>query len=141
METNLIVPANNKDGRALIAGVKSGKIAILLSDIVTIENIPVSDVNVVNFNDVIYLRGAIIPLVYMNKLFNLDDSDVTKDKITVVICSYEDTYIGLVVDELFDQETINPKSLGILSDSRFFNGAAILDDTIALVINVESLVA
>ena len=141
METSQIAVLNKNENKALIAGVKNGKIAIPLSSIVTIENVAASEINTVNFDDVIYLRGEIIPLVYMDKMFKLDNPEETMDRITVIICSYKDTYVGLVVDELFEQEIIEQKSLGILSDNRFFDGAAIFDDAIALIVNVESLIA
>ena len=68
--------------------------------------------------------------------------DAELKNINVVICMYKDTYLGLVVDELFGQEDIDKKSMGILdNDNRFFSGATILEDAVALVLDVESLIA
>ena len=39
------------------------------------------------------------------------------------------------------KQAITNKSLGILSDNEFFSGASILEDKLALVLNVESFVA
>ena len=130
-----------KKSKALIAGVRDEKIAIPLSAVLSIENVPVSEINSVNFEDVIYLRGQVIPLVYMDNLFDLGEAKVKTDNINVVICMYKDTYLGLVVDQLFGQEDIDKKSLGILDDNQFFKGATILNDAIALILDVESLIA
>ncbi|WP_022773541.1 chemotaxis protein CheW [Butyrivibrio sp. AE2015] len=142
MELSQIVTDNMKNSQALIAGVRDEKIAIPLSSVLSIENVAVSEINTVNFEDVIYLRGQVIPLVYMDKLFNLEEAKKESLNINVVICMYKDTYLGLVVDELFGQEDIDKKSMGILdNENRFFSGATILDDAVALVLDVESLIA
>ena len=141
MESTQIVTIDNKKSKALIAGVRDEKIAIPLSAVLSIENVPVSEINSVNFEDVIYLRGQVIPLVYMDNLFDLGEAKVKTDNINVVICMYKDTYLGLVVDQLFGQEDIDKKSLGILDDNQFFKGATILNDAIALILDVESLIA
>ena len=70
MELSQIVTSETEASQALIAGIGDGKVAIPLSSILTIENISASDINSVNFEDVIYLRGQVLPLVYLDKLFN-----------------------------------------------------------------------
>ena len=128
--------------KALIAGVRDEKIAIPLSSIITIENVAISEISSVNFEDVIYLRGQVIPLIYMDQLFNLEAEKKKRDSLTVVICMNNDTYMGLVVDKLYGQNEIESKSMGILdNNNRFFSGAAIMDDVVALVLDVESLIA
>lgn len=142
MESTQIATIDKINSQALIAGVRDEKIAIPLSAVLSIENVSVSDINKVNFEDVIYLRGQVIPLVYMGKLFDCEDSETQSSNLNVVICMYKDTYLGLVVDQLFGQDDIDPKSLGILDDNnRFFSGAAIMDDAVALILDVESLIA
>ncbi|SFP89120.1 CheW-like domain-containing protein [Butyrivibrio proteoclasticus] len=142
MELSQCVAAKLESSQALIAGVRDEKIAIPLSAVLSIENVAVSEIKSVNFEDVIYLRGQVIPLIYMDKLFDCEDSNTESSNINVVICMYKDTYIGLVVDELFGQDDINTKSLGILdNNNRFFSGATILDDAVALILDVESLIA
>ena len=55
---------------------------------------------------------------------------------------HKDIYLGLVVDKLYGQNDIEEKSLGILdNNNKFFSGATIMDDAIALVLDVESLIA
>ena len=142
MELSQIVTSETEASQALIAGIGDGKVAIPLSSILTIENISASDINSVNFEDVIYLRGQVIPLVYMDKLFNLEKAQNKSENLTVVICMHKDIYLGLVVDKLYGQNDIEEKSLGILdNNNKFFSGATIMDDAIALVLDVESLIA
>jgi two-component system chemotaxis sensor kinase CheA len=45
------------------------------------------------------------------------------------------------VDSLVGQKEIINKSLGILEENDFFSGASILEDKLALVLNVRSFVA
>ena len=71
MELSNNVNSQAEASQALIAGVRDEKIAIPLSSIITIENVLISEINSVNFEDVIYLRGQVIPLVYMDQLFDL----------------------------------------------------------------------
>lgn len=142
MELSNNVNSQAEASQALIAGVRDEKIAIPLSSIITIENVLISEINSVNFEDVIYLRGQVIPLVYMDQLFDLEKEKEKRESLTVVICMHNDTYLGLVVDKLYGQNDIEEKSLGILeNNNRFFSGAAIMDDAVALVLDVESLIA
>ncbi len=142
MELSNNINSQAEASQALIAGVRDEKIAIPLSSIITIENVLISEINSVNFEDVIYLRGQVIPLVYMDQLFDLEKEKEKRESLTVVICMHNDTYLGLVVDKLYGQNDIEGKSLGILeNNNRFFSGAAIMDDAVALVLDVESLIA
>jgi two-component system chemotaxis sensor kinase CheA len=142
MELSNNINSQAEASQALIAGVRDEKIAIPLSSIITIENVLISEINSVNFEDVIYLRGQVIPLVYMDQLFDLEKEKEKRESLTVVICMHNDTYLGLVVDKLYGQNDIEEKSLGILeNNNRFFSGAAIMDDAVALVLDVESLIA
>lgn len=127
--------------QALIATINDETFAIPLSSILSIENIAVSEINSVDQEAVIYLRGRIIPLVYLNKLFNIESTRKDDDHITVVVCMHNDAYFGFVVDGLDGQKEISNKSLGILGDNDFFTGASILEDKLALILNVGSFVA
>lgn len=128
--------------QALIAGIGDEMVAIPLPSILTIENIAKSDISLVDSSDVIYLRGRVIPLIYLDELFNLESSNAAKDSITVVVCTKDESCVGLVVDTLFGQRDIESKSLGILDSNKFFSGASILaDDDVAMILNVDSFIA
>ena len=83
----------------------------------------------------------VIPLVYLDKLFDIQSSDNEKSNIIVVVCKHDDKCFGLVVDSLVGQKEIINKSLGILGDNEFFSGASIFEDKLALVLDIGSFVA
>ncbi len=127
--------------QALIAGINDETYAIPLSSVLTIENVAVSDICSVDQEAVIHLRGKIIPLIYLDKLFKIESSREDNDNITVVVCMHNDACFGFVVDKLYGQRDITRKSLGVLQGNEFFEGASILDDAVALILNVQSFVA
>lgn len=147
METNQLAVLNdemNENAQALIVGVKNERLAISLSSIIAIEKVQISDINTVDHDDVIDHRGKIIPLIYLDRLFELKGESEERDFINVVVCNNsDDSIVGLVVDSLFGQSEIDKKSLGILSDNQYFTGVSILPeiDEVALILNLESLVA
>ena len=146
MESNQLTVLNdemNENAQALIVGVKNERLAIDLSSVIAIEKVELSDINSVNNEDVIDHRGKIIPLVYLDEVFELEGDKEDKDHINVVVCTNDDATVGLVVDTLFGQSEIEEKSLGALSDNEFFTGVSILPemDEVALILNLESLVA
>lgn len=146
MESNQLTVLNdemNENAQALIVGVRNERLAIALSSVIAIEKVELSDINSVNNEDVIDHRGKIIPLVHLDEVFELESDEEEKDFINVVVCTKDDSTVGLVVDTLFGQSEIEEKSLGALSNNEFFTGVSILPemDEVALILNLDSLVA
>lgn len=133
--------ADNEGAQAIIAQVNDEIFAIDLSYIISVENITISEISTVGQEDVIYLRDMVIPLIYLNKLFDIKSSDNERNHIIVVVCRHDDKCFGLVVDSLVGQKEIINQSLGILEDNEFFSGASILEDKLVLVLDVSSFVA
>ena len=133
--------AEDAGDQAIIAQISDEIFAIDLSSILSIENIDISEISTVDQEPVISLREMVIPLVYLDKLFDIQTSDNEKGNIIVVVCKHDDKCFGLVVDSLVGQKEIINKSLGILGDNEFFSGASILEDKLALVLDVGSFVA
>lgn len=133
--------ADNEGAQAIIAQVNDEIFAIDLSSIISVENITISEISTVGQEDVIYLRDMVIPLIYLNKLFDIKSADNERNHIIVVVCRHDDKCFGLVVDSLVGQKEIFNLSLGILEDNEFFSGASILEDKLALVLDVSSFVA
>ncbi|WP_026528686.1 chemotaxis protein CheW [Butyrivibrio sp. VCD2006] len=127
--------------KALIAGINEETYAIPLSSVLTIEKVNLADINKVESEDVIYLRERIIPLVYLDKLFKIESAGANDGTITVVVCMQNDACFGLVVDKLYGQQDIFTKSMGILNDNEFFAGASILENDVALILNIQSFAA
>lgn len=146
MESNqlAVLGGDNIDSaQALIVGVRNERLAISLSSVTAIEKIQISEIKSVDQEDVIDHRGKIIPLVYLDQVFELKEDSKDKEFINVVVCTRDDSAAGLVVDTLYGQTEIESKSLGTLSDNEYFTGVSILPemDEVALILNLESLVA
>lgn len=127
--------------QALMVELGDEKYAISLGNIQTIEDIPVSDIKYVQTKEVIHLRGAVIPLIRLDKVLDIEATD-EPDSLTVVIVKKGDKQAGLVVDRLLGQQEIVIKSLGkyISNSSKIISGATILGNgEVALIIDVNTL--
>ncbi|MCR5272172.1 MAG: chemotaxis protein CheA [Lachnospiraceae bacterium] len=127
--------------QALMVEIHEEKYAIPLASIQNIENIPVSDIKYVQAQEVIHLRGSVIPLIRMEQVLDLESSGEENENLTVVIVSKGDKYAGLVVDNLIGQQEIVIKSLGKFIDNiKIISGATILGDgEVALILDVNTL--
>ena len=127
--------------QALMVIIGDEKYAISLDSITTIENIPSSDVKLVQGKEVIQLRGTVIPIVRLSELLGFDSTEQKEDMI-VVIAKKGDSQAGLVVDELIGQQEIVIKSLGkYINNDRIISGATILGDgEVALIIDANALI-
>ena len=127
--------------QALMVIIGDEKYAISLDSITTIENIPSSDVKLVQGKEVIQLRGTVIQIVRLSNLLGFDTEENSEDMI-VVIAKKGDSQAGLVVDELIGQQEIVIKSLGkYINNDRIISGATILGDgEVALIIDANALI-
>jgi two-component system chemotaxis sensor kinase CheA len=91
--------------------------------------------------EMINVRGQILPLVRLARLFNIADAQSDPTQAIVVIVEGVGRRLGLVVDEVVTQQQVVIKSLGQgLGPTRFLSGAAILaDGRVGLIINVEEI--
>ncbi len=128
--------------QALMVVVGNEKYAISLGAIQTIESISPSDVKKVQGKEVINLRGAVIPLVRLNRILDLEDvNDGSRDMI-VLIAKKGDRLAGLVVDELIGQMEIVIKPMGkYAGTTKLISGATILGDgEVALILDANALI-
>ena len=128
--------------QALMVIVGDEKYAISLGSIQTIEDIPTSEIRLVENKEVIQLRGTVIPLIRLNDVVGIESSKSPDDNLVVVIVKKGDRLAGLVVDELIGQQEIVIKSLGkYISKCKFISGATILGDgEVALIIDANALI-
>lgn len=127
--------------QALLVEVQKELFAIALGSIITIEDVPVSDIKYVQAEEVINLRGNVIPLIRLNQILDIAEPDNAPESLTVVIVNKGEKQAGLVVDNLLGQQEIVIKSLGkFISNSKIISGATILGDgEIALILDVNTL--
>ena len=127
--------------QALLVEVHHELFAIALGSIITIEDVSVSDIKYVQAEEVINLRGNVIPLIRLNQILDIEEPEVAPESRTVVIVNKGEKQAGLVVDNLLGQQEIVIKSLGkFISNSKIISGATILGDgEIALILDVNTL--
>ena len=105
------------------------------------EDISPAEIKFVQNEEVINLRGDVIPLVRLNEVLDIASTKGPDDNLVVAIVKKGDQLGGLVVDELMGQQEIVIKSLGkYINKSKVISGATILGDgEIALIIDANAL--
>lgn len=128
--------------QALMVEIGNEKYAIALGSIQTIEDIPPSDVNLVQAKEVIQLRDLVIPLIRLNEILDIPSKKDLEENLVVVVVKKGDKLAGLVVDELIGQQEIVIKSLGkYISKCKIISGATVLGDgEVALILDANSLI-
>ncbi len=128
--------------QALMVELGSEKYAIPLGSILTIEDVPFSDIKHVQTKEVINLRGSVIPLVRLDKILDVEPGEFKPESLTVVIVKKGDRQTGLVVDNLIGQQEIVIKPIGEnIHCSKLISGATILGNgDIALILEANTLV-
>ena len=128
--------------QALMVIIGGEKYAIALGSIVSIEDIPITDIKYVEAKEVINMRGTVIPIIRLNQLLDIAPPEEDLESLTIVIISKGDKKVGLVVDDLMGQQEIVIKSLGSYIDNstKIISGATILGDgEVALILDVNTL--
>ena len=127
--------------QALMVEIRDEKYVIALGSISNIESIPVNEIKYVQAQEVIHLRGAVIPLIRLDQVLDMEEKQEEPENLTVVIVKKGDSLAGLVVDNLIGQQEIVIKSLGkYINNNKIISGATILGDgEVALILDVNTL--
>jgi len=128
--------------QALLVDVCQEIYAIPLGSIDSTINITPSDIKTIQNQEVILLRGQIIPIVRLAKVLNSPESCHTEQsELFVVIVHMGEHKAGVVVDTLIGQQEIVIKSVGkLLAGIKVIAGATILGNgQVALILDVGSL--
>lgn len=128
--------------QALMVNLKDEKYAIPLNTIQNIEDVLISDIKYIQNQEVINLRGRVIPIIRLHDKLDISNEDNEKESLTVVIVNKGEKQAGIVVDSLIGQQEIVIKTLGkYLTNIKLIAGATILGDgEVALILDVNSLV-
>lgn len=128
--------------QALMVIVGGEKYAISLGSIQTIEDINPAEIKLVGNDEVINLRGSVIPLVRLSKELDVESQKSPEENMVVVIVKKGEKLAGLVVDELIGQQEIVIKSLGkYINKCKIISGATILGDgEVALILDANALI-
>jgi two-component system chemotaxis sensor kinase CheA len=87
------------------------------------------------------LRGELLPVVYLNEVFELPPPALPRVESNIVVLQAEGRRFGLVVDDINDTQEIVVKPLGSsLTKLPYFAGATIMGDgRVALILDVSGI--
>jgi two-component system chemotaxis sensor kinase CheA len=130
--------------QALMIKISGDTFAIPLNAVSETLTISTKNIKKVRGKDVIVLRENTIPLVAASEIFGnvkLDSLKKSDSDLSVVIIKSGDRFIGLIVEELMNQQEIVIKSLGnYLQGTEYISGATIIGDgDVALIIDVRDI--
>ena len=94
----------------------------LVSETVKIES---ADITYLNNDPYIYIRGQVVPLLFINQM--LEEKSIEKKILSIVIITVKGNQLAVVVNDLLGQIDVVQKPLeGILENHALFSGAALL---------------
>ena len=126
--------------QAMLVQVQNEMYAIPLASIDSTLSIQPTDISTVQNNEVIVLRGEIIPIIRMEETLMVPHVRDTSELFVVVVHA-GDSKAGIVVDKLIGQQEIVIKTLGnLFLGLKMFSGATVLGDgKVALILDVASM--
>jgi len=128
--------------QALLVLIERETYAIPLSFIAETTSVLPGELNKIQEQEVMLLRGDVLPLIRLNQILAVPPSELPKDEeINIVIVRKGDSKVGLIVDTLVGQQEIVIKPLGkLLGTIPVIAGATILGNgQVSLIIDVASL--
>lgn len=127
--------------RALMVEFGNEQYAFPLANVVETISVQAGEIKQVKHNEVIVVRGRILPLVRLARIFGLAEGE-DKSRLFVVVLGVGQKKVGVIVDKLLGELEIVIKSLGdYLGKVPCLSGATILGDgQVALIVDVRSLV-
>ncbi|MFN0070930.1 MAG: chemotaxis protein CheA, partial [Chloroflexota bacterium] len=129
--------------QTLLVRVTSGIYAIPLTSVTETLRVPLTEVQRMKGQEAILLRGRVLPVARLTRLFGCADDEAQDGRnLLVVAVKVGDRQIGLAVDELLGEQEVVIKALGqVVGDVPGISSAAILGDgTVALIMDVPGLV-
>lgn len=140
----LKLPLTMAIARSLLVKVQNETFAVPLANVQEIVRIKAEDIKTTKGEEVISLRGKVVPLIRLSKSLELDsDQEETKPELFALVVEVGNKRAGFVVDSLLGQQEIVIKSLGFhMKKVKGYAGATILGDgRPAFILDVPSLLA
>ncbi len=128
--------------QALLVRVADELYSIPLDSVIESQRVEMPDVRTVHGNEVITLRGQVVPLLRIAEFFELG-GERDPQKVMIVIVGLQGKQVGLVVDSFEGEQEIVIKPLSdVVGRIAGISGATILGNgSISLIIDVHSLVS
>ena len=117
--------------------------AIPLTNVIRDVGIKASEIKTVEGEEVILLRGEVLPLLRLHRVLKSTADEEDKENLIVVVVEKMGNNIGLVVDELIGQQEVIIKTLDskMLKNTKGFAGATILGDgSVSLILDIATLI-
>ncbi|MBP7653553.1 chemotaxis protein CheW [Candidatus Dependentiae bacterium] len=128
-----------------VLSVKVGSdiIAIPLSSIKETISLKLENIRYVSGKEVFNLRGEVVPIIRLGMVLNSPDYDENRENFFVVIVGLGAEEVGLIVDELVQQQEVVIKNLGTLFKKiKFISGATIMGDGgVCLILDIEQILS
>ncbi|HHW61699.1 MAG TPA: chemotaxis protein CheA [Syntrophomonadaceae bacterium] len=126
--------------QALMIGIQDEVYAIPLSSVDETTMIQKSDIKMVQNQEVMMLRGNVLPIFRLAQLLELPETE-QKDEMYIVVVRKGERQIGLMVDTLIGQQEIVIKSLGkLLTGIPGIAGAIVAGDgNVRLILDITTL--
>jgi len=126
--------------QALLVNLGDESYALPLNSIKEIVTVKTTDIKNVQDQEVVLLRGEILPLIKLGKLLDVQMEEVNNDELIVVVVRKGEKLAGITVDRLIGQQEIVIKTLGrYLSGISHLAGATILGDgKVSLILDTNS---
>ena len=125
--------------RMLVAGIGGGRrVAIPLSSVTRLEHVPAASVERVGHREVVQYRGAILPLLRLDRhLGSVTERD--DDDLVVVVYSAGERSVAIVVDEIVDIVDDEAQCASDIDDHGLL-GSAVIRDRIIEVLDVRAAI-
>ena len=124
---------------SLLVKIQNYKYAIPLSSVKETIDLPHDDIKKIHHNEVIVLRGEEVPIVRLDEFFSLERSN--RSVYPVVIIEEQDKKVGIIVDEIINQQPILIKNLHqLIRGVKGIAGGTILGDgKVCLILDPSSV--
>ncbi|MEG9296675.1 chemotaxis protein CheA [Mangrovibacillus sp. Mu-81] len=126
----------------MLVEIEKEKYAVPLSSIIETAIVKKDDIMKTHNQKVIDFRGKVVPLVFLEDVFEVPKESIEEEFYSTVIVRKGEKMAGLVVDSFIGQQEIVLKSLGnYLTDVFAISGATILGDgQVALIVDCNALI-
>ncbi len=113
---------------------------IPLSSVIEVIRIKQEQIHRIKDKEMIRLRDSVLPLVRLDKIFNLKANENAKKYLYIVVLGLAEKKLGAVVDGLIGQKEVVIKSLDSFLNVRGIAGATILGDgTVRMIVDVAQI--
>jgi two-component system chemotaxis sensor kinase CheA len=128
--------------RVLTVEISGEWYAIPLNDVLEVAIVKDKDERTISQMDVLKIREKIIPVVYLNDIFNIGD-DIQKSSYAVIVEKSDGTLVALLVDAILDHRDILIKPLDkFLSHVKGLGGITILGNgKVVPILDIDSILA